>query len=170
MTKKFQTVSSLQIHLKNNIQEAIQVRLTEIIIKVVDSFLHKNVYDKYTPSEDSMYSYDRTYELLNSITVSEPKMGHKQATFEVYMDTDKIEPNETVGDTWNQHADIKYTEDTSEYIPMWVEYGTQGSLWDRDPALYMYDSWVELSGGDNSLARHLAKALEAEGWNVIKVS
>jgi hypothetical protein len=167
MSLRFKTVSALQGHLKDSIAEAIQDQVTELCLDVVRDYIQRNVYNKYQPSPDS---YDRTFELLNCVTVGNISMGHKYATFEVYMDSEKINPRIRTGrhdyDGWNAHADI-YDLDMSEYIPLWVEEGTEGSLWDREPAHYMYDSWVDLSGGD--LAQELISALRGKGWDVTLV-
>jgi hypothetical protein len=168
MARRFKTISEVQIHLKTSITDAIQNQLTEMCIKVVQDYIRKNVYEAYTPNQES---YDRTFELLNSVTVGNINVGTKYATFEIYMDTEKIGAHIRSGvheyGGWNAHADV-FDLDMSEYIPMWVEEGTSGSLWDREPAYYMYDSWVDLSGGD--LARELANALRSMGWKVVSVS
>lgn len=164
MSRRFKTVSDLQGHLKNSIMDSIQTRLTKICIETVKRHYDKNVNQAYVPSTDS---YDRTMELMNSVTVGNISMGYKYAYFEVFMDTEKINPHIRTGvhsyGGWNAHADV-FDLDVSEYIPMWVEEGTSGSLHDREPAHYMYDSWVELSGGD--LAQELENSLRREGWKV----
>lgn len=169
----FKTYSALQGHLKESIIEAVQGKITEICINVVKDYIQRNVYEAYVPDNDS---YDRTFDLINSVTVGNISTGTKYVTFEIYMDTEKINPQirtssfnqEGDGYTgWNAHADV-YDLDMSEYIPMWIEEGTEGSLWDREGAHYMYDSWVDLSGGD--LARALADALRNQGWKITSVS
>ncbi|WP_321132700.1 hypothetical protein [Virgibacillus sp. M23] len=84
------------------------------------------------------------------------------------MDTDKINAYRTGDGEWNQHGDIQYIQDVSEYIPLWVEEGTSGSLWDRDGSHYMEASHYELSGGQ--LARALSDALRSKGWSVTQIS
>jgi hypothetical protein len=168
MSRRFKTVSSLQNHLKDSVMEAIQGKVTELCIEVVKDYIQRNVYDKYRPDPDT---YDRTFELLNSVTVGNLNLGTKYATFEIFMDTEKINAHIRNGSHgylgWNSHADV-YDLDMSEYIPLWIEEGTEGSLWDREPAHYMYDSWVDLSGGE--LAKALADSLRRQGWDVIDVS
>lgn len=160
------TISSLQGQLKSDILSEINNTLMEVCIETVEKYLERNVYSAYTPSGE--FAYDRTMDLYNSVTVDNVKVGYKYATFEVYMDAEKINSNVTDSPfEWNQHASVDPV-DVSEYIPLWVEEGTSGSLWDRDGAYYMHDSYMELSDGD--LAMALAQGLRSRGWNVITVS
>lgn len=138
--------------------DAIKSDVERVAIKTVRDFINKNVYSAYAPND-----YSRTHELLNSVTLGNIKIGTKYATFDIFMDTSKINPYEQ--DSWNAHANASYTQDTSEYIPMWIEQGTSGSLWDRDGDYYMEDSLREFEGR-NALASALAKGLRRQGWDV----
>lgn len=166
---KVQTISELQKRLKDSIVNAVQSKVAEICYRVVRDNLIERVYWNYIPQGES--SYDRTYELMDSITVGNVSIGTKNVYFEIFMDTDKIHPYETDSGEWNQHQSMGTNSyDTSEYIPMWVEEGTEGSLWDREGAHYMEQSWIELSSGSQSIVKALAKALKSEGWNVKSVN
>jgi hypothetical protein len=169
MSKRFKTVSALQDHLKQSILEAIENKIIDICMKVAQKHIEERVYEAYTPQGD--FAYDRTFELLNSVTVGNLNVGTKYVTFEIYMDTEKINPyvrNSFDGyHGWNAHADV-YGIDVSEYIPLWIEEGTNGSLFDREGAHYMEQTHFELDSG--KLARELANALRQQGWCVIEVS
>lgn len=165
MAKRFKTVSSLQAQLKESIRNAIHSRLYSICMEVVQKQIYERVYRAYTPS-DGEYGYERTFELLNSVDISDVTMGTKHARFEVYMNTDKINPYG--GKSWNQHMSTDgHNMDASDYIPLWVEEGTNNSLWDRNGAHYMQQSHFELGGG--KLSRELERALRSEGWDVKKI-
>ncbi|MEX3625180.1 hypothetical protein [Viridibacillus arvi] len=159
MTKRHKTVSSLQAQLKSDIYEAITGKITEICTEIVQDNVRDMGY-----IQKSELTYDRTWELLNSVTVGNLYVGTKQIKFEVFMDTDKIGSYVKDGDDWNQHASVD-PMDVSEYIPLWVEEGTEGSLYDREGAHYMENSHLQLDGG--LLARELAKRLKQNGWKVI---
>lgn len=168
MTKRFKTVSSLQQHLKSSLLKSVEDRLIKICIDVVQQSIQRNVYDVYTPKGD--YAYDRTFDLLSAVTVANIVMGTKYLTFEVHMDTEKINPqirSSTDSNVWNAHASVEEM-DVSEYIPLWIEEGTNGSLWDRDGAHYMESAYVDLSGG--RLAQELVVALRRQGWDVKRIS
>lgn len=126
----------------------------EVVQKFVDS-------DGYI---DGVSSYQRTMELRNSVTVGNVSVGYKYVKFEIFMDTDKINGYITGGDEWNQHASVEGM-DVSDYIPLWVEEGTSGGLFDRPAAHYMEKSWFEL--GNGKIASELRNALRGEGWKVI---
>lgn len=157
---RHQTVSSLQSHLKDSIVEGIEKDVRSIAFRTIRRYVHQNVYQKYAPSGDG---YERTYELVDSITLGNIKVGYKYITFEVFMDTSKINPYEQK--SWNAHANVDYTQDTSDYVPLWIEEGTEGSLWDRDGAHYMEDSVRELDNR-GELAFALYFALRQQGWEV----
>lgn len=163
-TRRHKTVSSLQKQLKGDIIEAVQNEVADIAIKTVQDHLESTVYQAYKPQGE--YGYDRTFELLNSVTVGNLKVGTKYVYFDIFMDTEKI--GSYVKDNnyeWNQHASVD-PMDVSEYIPLWVEEGTSGSLWDREGAHYMEQSWIELDSG--KLAQEFADRLRQKGWRVIR--
>lgn len=144
--------------------EAVNGQIVDIAIQVVQEHLMSTVYDAYEPKGD--YAYDRTFELLNSVTVGNAKMGTKYIYFDIFMDSEKIKPYASDDHSWNQHSSVD-PMDVSEYIPMWVEEGTEGSLWDREGAHYMEQSWMELDNG--KLALEFANALRMKGWKVVRV-
>lgn len=132
---------------------------------VVKDHVQRLVYDAYIPQGEN--HYDHTFELLNSVTVGEIKVGYKYMTFEIYMDTEKIGSYVTKSKKeWNQHASVDPV-DVSEYIPLWIEEGTEGSLHDKEGVHYMEQSTIELDGG--KLAQAFADRLRQKGWNVVRV-
>lgn len=87
--------------------------------------LEERQYDAYDPK-----MYDRTFELLNSISHSEViRLNNNTYFVEIYYNTDKIRsyPRETgtFGQyiKWGQHSDFK-NEDVSQWIPLFIEDGT----------------------------------------------
>ncbi|MCY8228696.1 hypothetical protein MOC30_13995 [Bacillus spizizenii] len=164
MTRNHKTVSSLQGQLRSDIIESIQNDVADVAIKTVQEHLNQSVYQAYIPKGE--YAYDRTFELLNSVTVGNVKMGNKFVYFDIFMDTEKIGSYVKEGNAeWNQHASVEGM-DVSEYIPLWTEEGTDGSLWDREGAHYMEQSWIELDSG--KLAHEFANRLRQKGWNVVR--
>lgn len=158
--KIFKSVSALQSQLKRDVLESIKGEITETCVNVVREQIMERVYRAYIPNGEN--SYDRTFELLDSVTVGNFKMGTKYAEFEIFMDTGKINPYVQEGDNWNQHASVNPI-DVSEMIPLWIEEGTEGSLFDRQGAHYMEESKIDL---DSKIHRALAKALRSKGWDV----
>jgi hypothetical protein len=167
-TRRFKTVASLQSQLKGDIVQSIENEVAKMCEKVVNDSINKNVYQAYTPQGD--HAYNRTFELLNAVTVGNIVVGIKYVTFEIYMDSEKINPRIRNGDDssqWNAHASVEQM-DVSEYIPLWIEEGTSGSLWDREGAYYMESAYMDLSGG--ALAESLYVAMRRRGWEVTRIS
>lgn len=165
-TRSHKTVSSLQAQLKVDLLSSIDHQIREVCTRVVQKHIQERVYDTYTPDASNPLSYDRTFELYNSVSVGNVNIGTKYVTFEIFMDTEQIGAYVTEGEQWNQHASVR-DEDVSEMIPYWIENGTEGSLWDRAPADYMEQSHVELMG---NLAQEFANALRVKGWKITRVS
>lgn len=163
MSQKFSRISDLQKHLKNSILEAFEHKVTQVVINTIRDNILKRVYFAYTPQGD--FAYERTYELLDAISITGFTAGTKHITLEISMDASKISSYVTAGYSWNQHADI-WGNDVSEYIPLWIEEGTEGSLWDRSGSYYMANSYNELTR-ESRVTKVLAEALRREGWNVV---
>lgn len=97
---------------------------------MLKKLLKERLYDAYDPK-----MYDRTFELLNSISHSEIiKLNNGTYFIEIYYDTDKIRsyPRER-GDfgqyvAWGRHTSFK-DEDVSEWIPLWIEEGTKNKYY-----------------------------------------
>lgn len=159
----YQSISEIQSKLKASIVESINGKLMKYCEKIVQKYLQENVYQAYFPKGE--HPYDRTMELMNCVTVGNITVGTKYIRFDIYMDTEKIQPYVTSDNMmWNQHASVT-GEDVSDFIPLWIEEGTRGSLWDRDGAHYMEQAYQQLNQGD--LAQALAYDLRAMGWNVV---
>lgn len=156
----YKNIPALQQKLKDDLMNSVRKRIGEICMNVVRDSIMERVYWDYTP--DGINSYDRTYELLDCVTVTEPVVGTKYMNFEIFMDTSKINPYITDDSSWNQHASVENI-DVSEMIPLWIEEGTEGSLHDREGAHYMEQSALSL---DSTLYKAFAQALRREGWKV----
>ncbi|MEH7207621.1 hypothetical protein V7094_15485 [Priestia megaterium] len=159
----YQSINEIQAKLKSSIVQSVNTELRKHCTKVVQEYLMERVYKAYIPQGE--HAYDRTMELFNAVTVGEITVGTKFVTFEVYIDSEKIQPHVTDSkQDWNQHASVDPIE-VNEYIPMWIEEGTEGSLWDREGTHYMEQAYLKLDQG--GLAMALARSLKSMGWNVI---
>ena len=108
------------------------------IKSIIADYVKRKVYDAYSPS-----SYDRTGDLLNSLDVSEVKKIGNFYEVTIFFNTDFIHSN-YVENNWNQHMSVdsknrkgKSAETwrgipVNELIPVFIEYGVENSLWDRD--------------------------------------
>lgn len=158
--KTFQSVPDLQKHLKDDLKRAVYARVSQICMDIVRNNIMDRVYNAYVPS--GMNAYDRTYELLECVTIGDPIVGNRYLTFEIFMDSSKIDPYATANGEWNQHQSVENI-DESDMIPLWIEKGTEGSLWDREGAHYMEQSAMQI---DSTLHKVLARELRGQGWKV----
>ena len=157
----FKTVSALQQHLKNTIATS---NIEEVVMRVVRRYIDENVYQAYTPS--GLDAYDRTYELLSAVEVMQRSTGSTHHRFEVAINPMQLEFDNTrsLDGQWNAHASMPPTSnDVRELIPLWIEEGTSGSLWDRDGAYFNWDAWQDL--GNGTLVRALLKELQRAGYD-----
>ena len=119
----------LERHVKYSLEEVAKVVEGEI-----KDYVMKNLYNKHSPTH-----YTRTYDYINSLTVKKAKSVNNGHVVEIFFDTSKITPRSPDGaDRWSRHSSITSYyggasgDDVSDMIPIWMEYGTSGSLWDRD--------------------------------------
>lgn len=147
--------------------DALESVLSKTAKRVVEDNVQKYVYDAYTPQ--GLFPYERTNELLQSVTIDNLRIGTKRASFEVFMDSAKIHPYSNDEGGWSQHESMTTGDDVSDYIPMWVEDGTKPSLWKhpfpagRPARHYMEKSKLELH---LKMFNQLASELRKQGWDV----
>ncbi len=137
MAKTFKNTSEL----KKYMNEKIVKILNEIAQGVKEELYDKvkeRLYDAWTPSQ-----YERTEELLNSISKTEVYQENGFYCVKIFYDTDKIFPH-TVEGKWGQHVDFS-GNDTSEYVVLWIEEGTTDNPFPRKGINAMSDEkkWIE---------------------------
>jgi len=87
-----------------------------------------NWYGRMTPTD-----YDRTMQLLHSITVSPVKKVGGEYQVKIYYDTDKIIPMDGTSEyPWTRHKSIVDGESSAEALPFFIEYGN------GDSPIYQY--------------------------------
>ena len=90
--------------------------------------------------------YERTWEYLNSISRTKATYVYGAIVVFIEYNTDKIHPYITTDGTFNQHADL-WNEDTSDFIPLWLEFGTDNDIHSHKPVggLIDLEKWVKLN-------------------------
>lgn len=120
---------------------------------MLKQLLKERLYDFYEPS-----MYDRTFELLNSITHGNIiKLNNNTYYIEVFYDTDKIrsyprKENGLYTYKWGQHTSFQ-NEDVSEWIPTWIESGTNNKYYSHKGTKSMEDTKKWISNEYNRLFR-----------------
>jgi hypothetical protein len=164
--KTFKDLNSLMKHLENNILLDVQK-----VGEEVKSILRNNVrvlwYERngtnWTPKD-----YERSWMLIDSISVSKAiKIGNKYQV-EIFFDTDKIIPMYGTDDKpWTRHMSIIDYKNVSEAIPLWIEEGNNNS------SIYSYEGVhpVQITKddlkSDNYIKERLKELLEMQGYKVL---
>ena len=131
---------------------------------IIADYVKRKVYDAISPR-----SYDRTGDLLNSLDVSEVKKIGNFYEVTIFFNTDFIHSNLVEGG-WNQHMNANGSETwrgipVNELIPVFIEYGVENSLWDRDGIESMEYVRNMLAKTDRHL-KVIARVLKMRGFNV----
>lgn len=137
----FSNTSDLMKFIQKNVKQSAEKDLNRIVYDTIKEFLLLKIYSNH-PS-----SYERTYEVLNSLTIGKTKETGSGIECEIYFDTDKIHAVETEGDTWNQHMSFDGT-DYSEKVVWVLEDGTDGGKYPREPGHFVKDSYEKLNSGE----------------------
>lgn len=160
----FNNVSEMQKYLKETIGTS---NIEEVVRSTMRDYIDEKVYRNYTPN--GLDAYDRTYELISAVDIVEKKMGTKHYNFMVYINPDLLTSDGMRSERggWNAHASMPQggsIYDTREFIPLWLEKGTSGSLWDREGAYFNNDTFMDLGTG-GGLVKALVKRLRQAGFN-----
>ena len=158
---KFNSLKELNAYAKKQMEDIARTKLNDIVMEALREFVVAKVYHAYFPKE-----YQRTHELLNSITIGETKDDGKTITASIYFDADKIVPN--TNPNWSQHASVynyeideKYNEPINEMIPYYMNYGTDSPVFSHQPALFLEETIKSLNSG--LLRSELIKFLKQRG-------
>lgn len=125
MAKTFDNLGALL----KDIGENILTSNLEIIGEEIKQKLRDNV-DKLWYSTFTPYQYERTFEYINSISVSKAKRIENGYEVVIFFDTDKINPYPPPAPgKWSKHQSITNAQDVSEMIPIWIEEGQNSPIY-----------------------------------------
>ena len=151
----------LERHVKFSLEE-----VARVVEEEIKDYIKRNLYDKYEPQ-----AYTRTYDYINSLTIRKAKKIGNGYSVEIFFDTDKIMPRPPDGaGRWSRHSSItSYNrggsgDDVSDMIPVWMEYGTSGSLWDRD-GIYSIENTKKIMEQTKYHLHEIVKILKSRGIN-----
>jgi hypothetical protein len=143
----FNNLRDLNNYLRQQTLEAIKKDAAEVIKDILYRYTDELLYDEQDPKY-----YNRTYDLINSITVGEViKSGTDEHTVSIFFDDSKIIPRIDDTSKWNQHMSSDGTEtDESSNIAFWMNYYHRG-LYYQPPLLFLEAALNEI----NSKQPHL---------------
>lgn len=117
----------------NNILIQMLQKTAEIAAKIIDDYVLENLYAKYQPT-----NYIRTYDYINSLTIGDVQKVANGYEIMIFFDSTKIRSHQSPIGEWNQHMSTNknnsstwHGQSINELIPIWIEYGVSGSMWDR---------------------------------------
>lgn len=134
---KFTNTKQIEKYLEKQIIKAL-TEVADVVRQRLYDTVKNRLYDAWTPSQ-----YKRTMELLKCISHTKVKKVYGSYVVNIYYDTKKIHPYVSDDARWNKHADF-WGEDVSEYIPLWIEYGTDNQYFSHDGILAVEDTleWI----------------------------
>lgn len=115
--------------LENKVKFVLE-EVADIVKQDLINNVENRLYDAWTPS-----TYDRTGELLKSITRTEVKKVFGKYTTTIYFDSKVMQPYYREGE-WYAHASIVTGEWISENLAYWIEEGTEGSPYYNHDGIY----------------------------------
>lgn len=131
MTRTFKNLDGLFKYVEKNLRLTLN-DVALLVEKEMKEYIMKKLYQSYNPKE-----YHRSYDYINSLTVGKVVQVGTSFNVEVYFDPKKIKQEEVHDSAWNRHMSVDGNTEwngtpINELIPYFIEYGTNGSLWDRE--------------------------------------
>lgn len=111
--------------------------------------------------------YERTLQLLSSITISPIFKKNGGYFVKIYYDTDKIHPMlGTDEKPWTRHMSVTKKEDVSEAIPHWIEEGNNNSSIYAYEGVHPVKNTLEQLDEDKHLLTRFKELFELKGIKV----
>lgn len=128
-------------------------------------YIMENLYLDHTPLD-----YTRTYDYINSIMTSKVEKVGGSYQVKIYFDTNRIRQTIVEG-SWNQHMNTSDDSETwggkkvSELLPYFIEYGVEGSLYDREGINAVKYTTLMIEYSKRHVMK-MAELLKQRGFNV----
>lgn len=153
----FSDFDSLFNYIGKNIKQPLQQIAQEIEQEMKDYIMR----EKYNWTTED---YVRTYDYINSITISPILNSRHGVDVEIYFDSNKITPsNAPQGSTWNRHKDI-YGNSVNEQIPFWIEEGNGDSPYYQYEGIHVIKNTVEDLERNGVHINKLIQLLNSKGF------
>jgi hypothetical protein len=153
---EFRSLDSLFNYINKNIQTKLP-QLTQQIEQTIKDYIMERHYS-WQPSD-----YSHTYQYVNSLTVSKIRESSDGYEVELYFDTSKIQPLPHDEDRrWNKHMDM-YGNPVNEFIPLWLEEGTNNPYYSHPGNHAIRDTYEEFKNG--KAVKELLILLKSKGFN-----
>ena len=115
----------------------------------------------YTPTH-----YTRTYELIDSLSVTKAKKVGNAWEVMIYFDTDKIHPYPAENGEWSKHQSITNGQNVAEWIPYWTNFGQDSPLFSYDGVGFLEET-LRWESDDKYVRNRMKELLEDKGFTCI---
>lgn len=152
----FTDINLLYKYIEESVHESL-LPTADVVLNLVKKFIWENMYEAYSPDQNS---YRRTYEFANCVSLK----FIDNRTIQIFYDSKKIHANEAPdGSFWDQHMSQTSGQDMSMMLPIFIERGTSGSLWDREPLGAMEAILNNQENSHKLILRELVTFLNKQG-------
>jgi hypothetical protein len=163
--KAFRNFAELIKHLENNILIDIQK-----IGEEVKNILRNNVRVLWYERNGMNWSprdYERSWQLIDSITCKKAlKVGDKYQV-EIFFDTDKIQPMYGTDDKpWTRHMSIVDNHSVADAIPYYIEYGNNSPIYEYE-GVHPVETTITDLKSDDYIKERLKELLEKQGYKIL---
>ena len=156
----FKDCNELHDYLEKKTKEILIDKISKEVRATLIDNVEKMLYDAQNENEEY---YERTYELINSIEVSNLIKVGNYYEIEIFFNTDKINPNVGRYGMLNQHMDL-YGNDVSNMIPIWMEEG-HGGIVEQKPLHFTKATYEDIK---NNYINIFNKYLEKIGIKIVR--
>lgn len=154
-------LSELEVILHKQIIEILN-KVGNEVKGVLKNELKKRWYNNFEPQQ-----YERTFQLLNSISLSPLKVTSNIYEVKVYYDTSKIVPMDgTAENPWSRHQSIVTGAPSNEMLPEWIENGQHSSIFSFI-GVHPVEGTYEWLKDDNYILNRFKELLRDRGFKVI---
>ena len=150
---------------EKQVQDSLRLISLEVE-KMMKDYIIKALYNAYQPKD-----YLRSMNYINSLTIRKvSKNSAGELETEIFFDPDKIFSREMEGEYWNQHMSVNGDtswggRQISEWIPIFIERGVSGSLWDRD-GIEVVDTILKELNSNSRYKTMMMNQLRRKGFKV----
>jgi hypothetical protein len=167
MAKQFSKWSGLEAYLKQIIQDEL-AKVGEQIRLALRMELQAKFYGRpgYHPNQEETEYYSRTWQLLESVSLSPTNVSGNSYSVRIFYDTDKIIPSYGEDGKWSPHQSIIDDRAFNEALPEVIEYGNPSPLYGWEPFNIVGDLTERLKD-DKVVLQWFVKALEKKGFKCV---
>lgn len=164
--KTFSNWKDLEKYLTSIINAEIQ-KVGEEVRKALKQELKAKFYGRagYHQNQESTDWYDRTWQLVECITLSPTNINGNEYSVRIFYDTDKMTTFSTEG-KWSTHESIIDGRDFRKALPEVIEYGNPSTIYGWEGFDIVGDLTDRLID-DKVVLQWFVKALEKKGFKCI---